>query len=141
MPSSAFIGTLVGVNPAAINGVSVPLADKWVVSKKEVDEIKVATDSYNATIKSAATAKGLAFVDAAAIMDQLCSSTGLVSNGYTMKEDFVTGGGFSLDGVHPSPRGYALIANKFIEAINKEYNSTLKTVNIGTYRILFPKAL
>lgn len=141
LPSSAFIGTLVGGNPAAINGVSVPLADKWVVSKKEVDEIKVATDSYNATIKSAATAKGLAFVDAAAIMDQLCSSTGLVSNGYTMKEDFVTGGFFSLDGVHPSPRGYALIANKFIEAINKEYKSTLKTVNIGTYRILFPSVL
>ncbi|SHI36255.1 SGNH/GDSL hydrolase family protein [Flavobacterium terrae] len=141
LPSSAFIGTLVGGNPVAINGVSVPLADKWVVSKNEVDEIIAATDAYNVTIEAAANANGLAFVDAKSIMNQLTSPNGISVNGYTLKEDFVTGGAFSLDGVHPSPRGYALIANKFIEAINAKYGSTLKTVNVGTYRILFPSIL
>ena len=141
LPSSTFIGTLVGGNPAAINGVSVPLADKWVVSKNEVDEIIAATDAYNVTIEAAANANGLAFVDAKTIMSQLTSTNGIAVNGYTLKEDFVTGGAFSLDGVHPSPRGYALIANKFIEAINAKYGSTVKTVNVGTYRVLFPSVL
>jgi hypothetical protein len=58
-----------------------------------------------------------------------------------MKSTFVTGGTFSLDGVHPSPRGYALIANKFIEAINAKYGSNLNGVNIGNYPIMFPKVL
>jgi hypothetical protein len=74
-------------------------------------------------------------------MTGLVSSTGITVNGYTMKEDYVSGGAFSLDGFHPSPRGYALIANKFIEAINAKYESTVKTVNVGTYRILFPAFL
>jgi hypothetical protein len=141
LPSRTFIGTLVGGNPAMINGVSVPLADKWIVSKNEVDEIIAATDAYNVTIEAAASANGLAFVNAKAVMDQLVTPNGLVANGYTLKEDFVTGGAFSLDGVHPSPRGYALIANKFIEAINVKYGSTLRSVNVGTYRVLFPATL
>ncbi|MES2812183.1 MAG: G-D-S-L family lipolytic protein [Bacteroidota bacterium] len=141
LPSRNFIGTLVGGNPAAINGVSVPLDDKWVVSKDEVTEIITATDAFNIKIQAAATANNLAFVDAKAIMDQLVSPAGIVVNGYTMKDDFVLGGAFSLDGVHPTPRGYALIANKFIEAINAKYESTIKGVNVGTYRILFPATL
>ncbi|MCL9803925.1 G-D-S-L family lipolytic protein [Flavobacterium amniphilum] len=141
LPSRTFIGTLVGGNPAMINGVSVPLADKWIVSKNEVDEIIAATDAYNVTIEAAASANGLAYVDAKTVMSLLTSPNGVVANGYTLKEDFVTGGAFSLDGVHPSPRGYALIANKFIEAINAKYGSTIRTVNVGTYRVLFPASL
>jgi lysophospholipase L1-like esterase len=47
----------------------------------------------------------------------------------------------SLDGVHPSPKGYAQIANKFLEAINAKYGSNFKGVNLGQYRILFPATL
>jgi hypothetical protein len=137
LPSRNFIGTLVGGNPLYVNGVSVPLADQWVLSKKEVEEVKVATAAYNVTIKAVANANGLAFVDTEAVMNQLLNG-GVVFGAYTMTTTYVTGGSFSLDGVHPSPRGYALIANKFLEAINAEYNSTLKPVNSADYRILFP---
>lgn len=141
LPSRSFIGTLVGGNPAAVNGVSVPLADNWVLSKDEVLEVRTATDAYNTTIESVATANGLAFVNAKAVMDQLASPTGLVFGSYTMTATYVTGGTFSLDGVHPSPRGYALIANKFIEAINAKFESTLRPVQSQNYRILYPMAL
>ena len=56
-----------------------------------------------------------------------------------MNTTFVSGGTFSLDGFHPTPRGYALFANKFIEAINIKYGSNLNGVNLGNYRILFPR--
>lgn len=139
LPARSFIGTTVGGNPLQINGVSVPLADNWVLTKNEIAEIKAATDEYNNTIQSAATANDLAFVDAKSVMDRLNSSTGIVANNYTMTATYVTGGTFSLDGIHPSPRGYALIANEFLKAINAKYGSNFKGVNIGTYRILYPQ--
>jgi len=128
--------------PAPLNnfGITYPLQDKYVLIPTEIAELEVATNAFNATIKSIADSKGLAFVDANAIMKQI-DQGGISANGFTMKSTFVTGGTFSLDGVHPTPRGYALIANKFIEAINAKYGSNLKGVNIGNYPILFPKVL
>ncbi len=122
------------------NGTQFPLADKWVLSKSETAEVKTATDLYNATISSVATSKGLAFVDANAALVQVAGS-GISNGGFTVTSAFVTGGGFSLDGVHPSPRGYALIANKFLQAINLKYGSNFKDVDFGDYRILFPSVL
>jgi hypothetical protein len=121
-------------------GITYPLQDKYVLIPTEVTELKTATDAFNATIKSLADAKGLAFVDANAIMKKI-DEGGIVANNYTMLSTFVTGGTFSLDGVHPSPRGYAFIANKFIEAINAKYGSNLKGVDVGKYPILYPATL
>jgi hypothetical protein len=33
------------------------------------------------------------------------ATTGFTANGFTVTAAFVIGGGFSTDGVHPSPRG------------------------------------
>lgn len=128
--------------PATNNtiGVTFPMQDSATLTASEVALVKAATDAYNAKILSVATAKGLAFVDANALMTQI-STGGIAANGFTVTGVYITGGGFSTDGVHPSPRGYALIANKFIEAINKKYASNLKGVGLDNYRILFPKAL
>jgi lysophospholipase L1-like esterase len=128
--------------PAPLNkfGITYPLQDKHVLIPTEIAELKTATDAYNVTIKSLADAKGLAFVDANAIMKKI-DEGGIVANNYTMTSTFVTGGTFSLDGVHPSPRGYAFIANKFVEAINEKYGSNMKGVDLGNYRILYPGSL
>tara|TARA_R110002126_G_scaffold25946_1_gene88260 strand:- start:355 stop:1821 length:1467 start_codon:yes stop_codon:yes gene_type:complete len=122
------------------NGTQFALADKWVLSKGEVAELKTATDAYNAKIQAVATAKGLAFVNANTLLTTIATG-GISANGFTVTSTFITGGGFSTDGVHPSPRGYAVIANKFIEAINSKYGSNLKGVDLGNYRILFPGTL
>lgn len=129
--------------PAPLNsfGITFPLQDAHVLIPSEVAEIKVATDAYNASIKAIADAKGLAFVDAKVIMDKLSTSTGIVVNNFTVKAEYVFGGAFSLDGVHPSPRGYALIANAFFDAINAKYSSNFKKVDLGNYNILFPARL
>ena len=121
-------------------GVTFPLQDKHILVPTEISDLKTATDNYNVTIKAAADAKGLAFVDANAFMTRIASG-GITADGYNVTNAFITGGGFSTDGVHPSPRGYALIANKFIEAINAKYGSNLKGVSLYDYRILFPGML
>jgi lysophospholipase L1-like esterase len=125
--------------PSPLNkfGITYPLQDKHVLIPTEIADVKVATDAYNVTIKAIADAKGLAFVDTKVIMTQL-SSGGIVSNSFTLTSTYVTGGAFSLDGVHPGPRGYALIANAFTAAINAKYSSTLKPVDLSHYPILYP---
>ena len=128
--------------PATNNtiGVTYPMPDSSTITFSEAAIIKTATDSYNNTIKSLALAKGLAFVDANAIMSQVANG-GIGSNNYVITNAYPTGGAFSYDGVHPCQRGYALIANKFIEAINTTYGSNLKGVDLSKYKIAFPSSL
>lgn len=137
-PNNIQPGVPPGLESFSTRGVTYPLQDGAVLTAAETLEVKTATDAYNATIQAAAATHGLAFVDAKAIMEQL-GSTGITSNTFTLTTTFATGGAFSLDGVHPSPRGYALIANKFLEAINLKYGSNLKGVDLSNYRILFPQ--
>jgi lysophospholipase L1-like esterase len=127
-------------DPTKINGASVPLADQWVLSKDEVKEVVTATDAYNVTIDAIAKSKGLAFVDTKVAMTQL-SSTGVRFGNFQMTASYVTGGAFSLDGVHPTPRGYAYIANLFINAVNAKYGATLRTVDLAQYQTLFPAVI
>lgn len=138
LTSSTFIGTLADPNnPTSINGVAVPLADKWVLTPEEQLMVKTATDAYNQTIAALASAYDLAFVDANALLSTI-NSTGLqLSDGSTVTSDFATGGGFSLDGVHPAPRGYAIIANAFTTAINTKFGSNLPMVNPLDYTGLY----
>lgn len=127
------------LTPAAGGGTSVPLADKYVLTEKETARVLTATAAYNASIKSIASAKGLAFVDANAKMIELSKSSGIQFDGVKYTATFVTGGTFSLDGVHLTGRGYALIANEFLMEINKKYKSTLPMVNVNKYQgVTFP---
>jgi lysophospholipase L1-like esterase len=138
--------TIIGTAPVGIPapldkyGITYPLDDKHILIPSEIQEIAVATDAYNITIANAATANNLAFVDAKAIMNQLLNG-GIRFGNYHMSAAFVTGGMFSLDGIHPSARGYALIANKFLEAINAKYGSNFKGVDPADYQIQYPAQL
>ena len=42
-------------------------------------------------------------------------------------------GAFSEDGVHPNTRGYAYIANLFIDAINQKFDANVLKVQVSTY--------
>ncbi|WP_163400124.1 G-D-S-L family lipolytic protein [Flavobacterium fluviatile] len=128
--------------PAPLNafGISYPLQDKHVLIPTEIDEIKKATDAYNTIISTAAEAKGLAFVDTKATLEKL-SSGGIRFGTFVMTSSYAVGGAFSLDGIHPSPRGYGLIANIFIDAINKKYGSTLRPVDLASYPIQYPAVI
>ncbi len=135
----AFVDFLVsiGVPPAqaalqAINGVTRPLQDQFILTAGEQELVSAAQSSYNATIQAIADANGLAYVDARATL-QAVANGGVPFSGGLLTSSFVTGGAFSLDAVHPTPRGYALTANAIIDAINVTYGSTVPNVDIGNY--------
>ena len=106
-------------------------ADAWVLSQDEVAQVSTAVAQYNTAIAQLAANYGLALVDMNSKMGELQS--GIMYNGVNYNADFITGGAFSLDGVHLNGRGYAMIANYFIDAINAKFGSTLYHVNPNNY--------
>ena len=127
LPASSFIGTeAVPGNPQTVNGVAIPLGDKWVLTPEEQAEIATATQAYNASLSAAASANGLALVDLNSILEQ-ASTTGIDFDNYNLNTDLVFGGLVSLDGIHLTARGYALMANSFLEAIDTTYGSNFAT--------------
>jgi len=121
----------------SVEGVSLPLADNWVLTPEEQVLVNNAVTAYNQVISNLATAYDLALVDANGFVSSVIDSGVGLSDGSTVTGEFGTGGGFSLDGVHPSPRGYALIANLFVEAINAKYGSNLPGVDPLDYTGLY----
>jgi len=137
LTASSFIGTEVNDNPQMINGVTVPLEDRWVLIPTEITAINNATTAFNSTITAVAASKNLPVADMNAILGKL--TTGLrVEDGqiYTanyFSADRVNTVVFSLDGVHPNARGYALIANEVIKVINEFYHAKLPLIVPGYY--------
>ena len=134
LPAIGIIGTSVGGNPTQINGVSVPLADGIVLCENEIAETQARTAQFNATIETLTAQNGWAYFDSNALLNE-AASTGVAFDDYVMTTDLVFGGLFSLDGVHPTARGNALIANKMMEVIDAHYGSNLSdaAVKAGDY--------
>ncbi|GAL73668.1 hypothetical protein JCM19275_2515 [Nonlabens ulvanivorans] len=117
----------------SVNGITFPLEDQWVLTPTEQTAISTAQTAYNSTLEALAAANDLAFVDARTALSQVANG-GVSFNGGVLTSTYATGGAFSLDGVHPTPRGYALTANFIIDAINAKYDANVPKVNIGAYR-------
>ncbi len=133
LPSMNVIGTLADAsNPMSIMGVAVPLPDELVLTKKEQERVHTAMESYNATIQALASQHDLAFLDANMLLKQVAQD-GVPYDAGVLTSEYVTGGAFSLDGVHPTARGYAFLANEMIRAINDTYGASLPVVNVGEY--------
>ncbi|MFD2822687.1 G-D-S-L family lipolytic protein [Lacinutrix iliipiscaria] len=135
--ASSFIGTeAVPGNPLTVNGVAIPLADNWVLTSTEVQAVLTATDAYNAAINNARDTYGLALVDFKSILEQ-ASTSGIASGNFILTTDLVTGGLVSLDGVHLTSRGYAVMANEIMKAIDATYGSNFEAsgslVDAGDY--------
>ncbi|MBT8254738.1 MAG: G-D-S-L family lipolytic protein [Bacteroidia bacterium] len=138
-----------GVPPAtagqlAVNGVTYPMEDKWVLLPSEQLEVKSATEGFNAVIASAAQGAGLALVDANSFLNELAGS-GVSFGDFTLTSDLVLGGAFSLDGVHPNSRGYSVGANAFLRAIDATYGSNFEAsgnfYNPGDFPTNYPESL
>ena len=142
LTAATFLGTTVGGNPTQINGVSVPLANNWVLTESEVAEAQAAVNSFNGTIQGVTSQYGWALFDANAVLNQVVGP-GLPMDDFVLTGDLVFGGLFSLDGVHPTARGNAAIAKLMIEAIDAHYGSNLSDVSldIGDYPTNYPDGL
>lgn len=132
----AKIGTLMAGNRTGPYGLSTanPLPTQYVLDAGEVTALNTAVTTFNGVMKTQADAKGAAYVDPNVAFSPITSETGLVQNGVTYTSRFIQGGVYSLDGLHLTPAGYAIVANELIRGINAKYNSSIAPVNPGNYR-------
>ena len=113
-------------------GTAKPIPGNYHINQEELFKINAATVDYNSIIKNAADVRGLAHYDAYAAFNVI-STTGIIEDGISLNGKYISGGIFSLDGVHPSTRGHAVAANGFIDAINAKYGSNIQSVSVSNY--------
>ncbi len=118
-------------------GTEVPVPDRYYLTRSQINLIRQATEEYNDVIAEMAIDHDLALVDMNHHMNE--AREGFIFDGLTFTTQFITGGLFSLDGVHLSARGNAIVANFFIDAINQQYNSSVPRVSVTQFPgIVFP---
>ena len=120
--------------PAALGGTNLPLENGDYLTAAEVNTIQNRVNAFNAIIRETANQTGSALADINALL-RTVATNGYNIGGITFTEDYITGGTFSLDGVHPQPLGYAVAANVFIDAINDTYDGDIEPVDL--YPFLF----
>ena len=127
-------------------GVSWPLSDEHVLTATELVEFETARATLNAGIKAkvkelnenvvinSAGLNRLAMVDLDGTYAGWATNSPLSDNGVVVTYDFSPPTGmWSFDAVHPNARGYALLANKWIEAINAHFGSSIPKAQVGWY--------
>lgn len=118
-------------------GSQTPLPLQYYLNHDQVGSINAAVAAYNDVISQMAQDHSLAYVDIRSRLED--ATTGMYFDAINFTTEFVSGGLFSLDGVHLSQRGYALAANEFIAAINRQYNASIPKVTVGNFPgIIFP---
>ncbi|BDC99526.1 hypothetical protein [Persicobacter psychrovividus] len=128
------------VYPAAKNefdneyGIKVsPIGTEYVLDQDEKALVVERTTELNTEIKTLVDANpNVAYLDIQPILDRVIK--GYAVDGVTLTGAYITGGAFSTDGIHLTPRGYAVTANGIIDAINKDFGSTISPVQVGNYR-------
>jgi hypothetical protein len=123
--------------PAAIGGSNQPLPDNVVLSAAEVALIQARTAEFNAELRVIAEAFGrvrpIALVPIDTRFAQIAQEGFHVGGNITLTTDYLTGGLFSYDGVHPTPLGYAIIANEFLTAMNGRFGDEIPLVDLTPF--------
>ena len=146
LPQSVGPDGIAGTADDPIWGVSFPLSDEHVLTATELVEFETARATLNAGIKAkvkelnenvvinSAGLNRLAMVDLDGTYAGWATNSPLSDNGVVVTYDFSPPTGmWSFDAVHPNARGYALLANKWIEAINAHFGSSIPKAQVGWY--------
>ncbi|MEQ9466323.1 MAG: SGNH/GDSL hydrolase family protein [Ekhidna sp.] len=143
-------------NSATTLGVGIPLPDQYTLTMDEQSNVIAAYAGFNMAIAAEADARsnvtlvdvGPLFADmfglisaqaaglqlsaaaqAAADGDMGVESGGINLVPLSLSQEELYNSVWSVDGVHPNPRGNALLVNEIIMVLNDTYNATIPEVN------------
>ncbi len=146
LPARYWIGRIVPGGKQGLD-LSHPVPDSLVLDRDERQQVQQLIQSYNngirATVESLErqypyTSFALASLDPA--FTEIVEG-GLRLDGLILSTDYLLGDVFSLDGLTFSPRGNALVANLWIQAINQTpgFRAKVPPLNLANYPgVLFP---
>lgn len=92
--------------------------------------VQSVNDLNNVIRATAARVSNTALADLNVFFDDVAKN-GYNALGQKYTVAYISGGIFSLDGVHPSRRGAGIVANEFIKAINAKWGMTIPLVNVS----------
>jgi phospholipase/lecithinase/hemolysin len=107
----------------------------YVLDAGEIQTISNHVAVLNSTIVSIAALHGFGVADIGALFDAF-QTTPPVFLGVPLTARYL-GGLLSLDGVHPSNIGHALIANAFIATFNQQFHRKIPVLDAATLRQIF----
>ncbi len=140
-------------------GLQDPVTDQYVLTLNEQATLITRTFEFNKIIRDAfeANQERLAFLDVNPVFADIAGLTpalaaqlrmsseaqaaadgvrGLVVDGVRLDISFLPDGIFSVDGIHPNPKGHAVVANEIINVINDAFDATIPLVNTAPYRTI-----
>lgn len=113
-----------------------PWPNAFILDLDEQAIVSSAVTAFNSTINSVATANGWGVVDINKIFKDIKTKEATTGptyyDGIPFSTTFLSGNLFSLDGVHPSKQGYAIVANEFIKVINSKFGASIPLINVST---------
>ncbi len=148
LSAASVLNTAFGADPTKPIGIVIPLGfnadgslsgDKYYLSLAEQVEIETSRQTFNGIIASVVAdnsdrlalydinASTGAFADLFGLSDGV---PGITVDGVDLTPDFAPSGVLSTDGIHPNPRGNALIVNEMIDVIESKFGSTLPSVSV-----------
>jgi lysophospholipase L1-like esterase len=139
LPAAALIATGTGIpaggynylNPSATSNGQ-PLPEALILRAAEVSATQAQVAQMNTVVDSVSLRPFVAKVDLAGLLATIATN-GISLGGVDYTNDFITGGLFGLDGIHPNDLGYALMANTMIDAIDAKFGCFVPPVNTLSY--------
>jgi lysophospholipase L1-like esterase len=110
-----------------------------VVTAGEAQAARQAVAALNQDIGVTAAAFHATVVDLFSLINSLYAN-GYKVGGVTLTGDYL-GGLFSLDGIHPTNSGYAIMANAFIKAIDAVFSARIPQANVELVALFDPLVL
>ena len=103
--------------PTSVGGRGTALPDELILDAAEQAQIRARIADFNRAIEEVCRPAGIPIVDMHAFYESFVKSGRSIA-GINVTNQFLTGGFWSYDGVHPTDLGYAILANEWIAAIN-----------------------
>jgi len=143
-------------DPTSVYGVGVPVPDENTLTLTEQGAVIAAYVQFNAIIAAEASARdnitlvdvGPMFADIYGLSPAQAAGLGLSTDAQaaadselgilvggidlvplSLTQEAIFNSVWSADGVHPNPRGAAILVNEIIGALNDKYGSSIPTVN------------
>lgn len=111
-----------------------PLTEGVLLYPDEVALIQARTNEINGRIRAISAEEETVLFDLNTRFQEV-RADGYEIGGVRVTSDFLTGGLFSADGVHPTAIGYGILADEIIQRINEETGSEIERPDL--FSILF----
>ncbi len=108
-----------------------PIPDQYVLDSAELAVVREHIRLYNHSIRTiAASMNNVYLIDAYELFEQIKANGYFVPGSNPMTTSYLSGSFFSLDGIHPTPKGYGVIANEILKFINQQFGADIPLVAI-----------